>query len=98
MPIVPARLRAGLGAMYGWFEPNAALVREITEKRVGPVFAAWNAALGDDDSGPAEAAMLDLALSFHTWRSLALGSGLGSAAAAQTMAAAIFATAGRSGP
>jgi AcrR family transcriptional regulator len=106
----PARLRAGLGDIYGWFERNAdlvgavlrdaehhALVHEITEMRFGPTFAAWSAALGDDDSGPAEAAMLDLALGFHTWRSLALGSRLGSTAAAQTMADAIIATAGRPG-
>jgi hypothetical protein len=61
--------------------------------RFGPAFAAWNAALGDRDANPAGEAMLALALDFHAWRSLARDSGLGSAAAAETMAAAVLAAA-----
>ena len=86
------RLRTALGEIYAWFERNAellgvvlrdaehhAVVREVSRMRYGPRLAAWDAALADAECGPAEAAMLALALSFHTWRTLACDQGLGSA-------------------
>jgi AcrR family transcriptional regulator len=98
------RLAAALGEIYAWFERNAevlghvlrdaehhAVVREISGMRFGPHIAAWRAALGAVDSTPAEDAMLALALSFHTWRTLARDGGLDTTAAAQAMAAAVVA-------
>jgi AcrR family transcriptional regulator len=100
------RLATALGEIYGWFERNAevlghvlrdaeqhAVVREISGLRFGPHIAAWRVALGEADSTPAEAAMLVLALSFHTWRTLAGDGGLETPAAAQAMAAAVVAAA-----
>jgi AcrR family transcriptional regulator len=99
------RLRTGLGEIYAWYARNAdivgrvlrdaerhAVVREVSHMRFGPHFLAWEAALGDDDATPAQAAMLGLALSFHTWRTLSQH-GLGSAAAAEVMMQATVATA-----
>ena len=92
--------------MYGWFERNAellavvlrdaehnAVVREVSRTRYGPRLAAWDAALADAEGGPAEAAMLALALSYHTWRTLARDRGLGSAGAADAMVSAVAAAA-----
>lgn len=97
-----ARLRAALRQIYGWYEHNADLiacvlrdaehhpgVREVAQRRLGPFFADWAAALGAGEAAPARAAMLDLALSFHSWRTLARAAGLGTNAAADTMAAAV---------
>ena len=97
------RLRTALGEIYAWYERNAELVgsvlrdaehhavlREVTELRFGPGFAAWRAALGAEGAGAAEAAMLELAISFHSWRTLALHGGLGSAAAAEAMVVALL--------
>ena len=98
-----ARLRTALGAIYAWYARNAELlasvlrdaerhplVREIAQLRFGPCFAAWGPALGA--GGPPERmAMLELALSFHTWRTLRDG-GLSSEAAAALMAATVFPT------
>jgi AcrR family transcriptional regulator len=109
-----ARLRTGLAALYGWYERNAELnasvlrdaevyplVREISEGQMRPLMAGWIEALGADRS-PAQQALLGLALSFHTFRTLAGHSGehpggqpegqaggLGPAGAAELMAAAI---------
>ena len=101
------RLRTALGEIYGWFERNAellavvlrdaehnAVVREVSRMRYGPHLAAWDAALADAEGGPAEAAMLALALSYHTWRTLARDRGLGSAGAADAMVSAVAAAAG----
>lgn len=92
------RLRVGLGEIYGWFERNAgliacvladaehhALVREVSHLRFGPHFEGWGAAL----SQGADGAMLRLALSFHSWRTLTRDAGLDSAAAAVAMAATV---------
>jgi AcrR family transcriptional regulator len=94
------RLRAALGDIYAWYERNAELLAavlrdaehhairsEVLQIRFGPYFAAWRAALGG--GSPVESAMLGLALSFHTWRTLTREGGLGSTAAAEAMAAAI---------
>src|SRR5581483_8390929 len=82
------RLAAGLRAVYDWYERNAglmacvmrdrehhALTREIGELRLGPVVKDWREVLGDKLSAP-QRAVLHLALSFHTWRSLVSESGL----------------------
>lgn len=97
-----ARLRTALGAVYGHYERTAEMtanvlrdaerdpvLREVVEMRNAPHAAAWAAALGADDDPPATRAMLRLALGFHAWRALAVDAGLGTAAAAETMAAAI---------
>lgn len=97
-----ARLRAGLSAIYGWFARNAALAacvlrdaehhaltREIVELRMGPTIAAWHEVLGDGLGGRGRA-MLSLALSFHSWRTLTGQAGLSSEAAAEAMARAVL--------
>jgi AcrR family transcriptional regulator len=95
------RLRVGLAAIYTWYERNAgllacvlrdvehhALVKEVSDLRYGPYFAAYHDVLGGKLSAK-QRAMLQLALSFYTWRSLAQGSGLSRAAAVAAMVAAI---------
>jgi AcrR family transcriptional regulator len=99
-----ARLAAGLGALYGWYERNADLAacvlrdaehheptREVTELRLGPPMAACRAVLGAglDDR---QRALLELALSFHTWRTLVGEVGLDRDAAVAAMVRAIVAT------
>jgi AcrR family transcriptional regulator len=99
------RLRRALAEIYTWYDRNAellasvlrdaeqhALLREISHMRLGPVFAAWAAALGDAEASPARNAMLGVALSFHTWRTLS-ESGLGIEKAAEAMATAATTTA-----
>ena len=99
------RLRRALAEIYTWYDRNAvllasvlrdaeqhALLREISHMRFGPVFAAWAAALGDAEASPARNAMLGVALSFHTWRTLS-ESGLGIEKAAEAMATAATTTA-----
>lgn len=96
------RLRVALGEIYAWYERNAgiiarvlrdaehhAVLREIMDMRLGPHFAAWRSALSADES-PARTAMLALALSFHTWRTLARDGGLGSDGAAEAMVRAVL--------
>ena len=95
------RLGVGLGAIYTWYERNAgllscvlrdmehhALVKEVSELRYGPFFAAYHQVLGAKLNGK-QRAMLQLALNFFTWRSLTQGSGLSRAAAVAAMVAAI---------
>ncbi len=97
------RLRAGLRAIYDWYERNAsllacvlrdaehhALTREITELRFGPAMAAYLEALGAGLDAEQRAA-LPLALSFFTWRTLARESGLDQAAAVDAMTRAVAA-------
>jgi AcrR family transcriptional regulator len=104
------RLRTGLLAIYGWYERNAALAacvlrdaeyhaltREICELRWGPIMAAYADVLGAK-LGARQHAMLRLALSFFTWRTLAQDGGLKPAAAADAMAQAIDCAAARSVP
>jgi len=95
------RLRAGLAAIYAWYERNADLLacvlrdaeyhaptREISALRFGPAFAAWREVLGAGlDS--AQRATLGLALSYHSWRTLVRDEGLDREAAVAAMAAAI---------
>jgi AcrR family transcriptional regulator len=95
------RLRTGLGAIYAWYERNANLVgcvlrdgefhpltREISDLRFGPFMAAYEHVLGTK-LNTRQRAMLQLALSFFTWRTLMRESALKPAAAARAMAHAI---------
>lgn len=95
------RLRTGLSALYAWYARNAELAacvlrdaehhaptREVTELRMGPPMAAIHAVLGDGLSRR-QHAMLGLALSFHTWRTLAGQGGLDGDAAVELMAGAV---------
>ncbi len=95
------RLRVGLAALYGWYERNAELLacvlrdaeyhqltREIAELRFGPYMAAYQEVLGAKLSMK-QRAVLRLALSFFTWRTLVREGGLRPAAAAGAMVQAI---------
>ena len=96
-----ARLRTGLLAIYGWYERNAALAacvlrdaeyhaltKEISEMRLGPPMATYREVLGAKLTAK-QRAVLWLALSFFTWRSLALEGGLKRATAVDAMVQAI---------
>lgn len=95
------RLKAGLTAIYDWYERNAgvvacvlrdaehhALVREISDLRYGPGMLAWHTTLGAG-LNDAQRPLLVLALSFHTWRTLRNEAGLSQAQAVAAMCAAI---------
>jgi AcrR family transcriptional regulator len=95
------RLRVGLTAIYGWFERNAQLnacvlrdaehhrlTKEVIEMRIGPYFATYHDILGAKLTAK-QRAMLELALSFFTWRTLARDSGLKQTAAVAAMVQAI---------
>jgi AcrR family transcriptional regulator len=95
------RLRTGLDALYAWYARNARLVasvvrdaehhtltREITTLRVAPVMQGYREVLGAGLSDK-QRAMLPLALSFYTWRSLTRDGEMTLEAAAETMAQAI---------
>ena len=84
------RLRRGLTEIYAWYARNAELAnsvmrdaeidpltREIVRLRIGSRMNAFQAALSRGlRSGREVDAMLGLALSFHTWRSLVKEGGL----------------------
>ncbi len=93
----PERLSEGLQAIYAWYERNASLLaavlrdaehhamtREIGELRNGPVRAAWQEVLGAGLSAE-QVALLTLALSFHTWKTLTTQARLTTEAAVQVM-------------
>jgi AcrR family transcriptional regulator len=95
------RLRSGLLAIYRWYETNAerlgcvlrdaeyhALTREVSRLRMGPYRAAYDEVLGAGLNAK-QRAMLALALSFFTWRTLAREGGLNPGAAADAMAEAV---------
>jgi AcrR family transcriptional regulator len=95
------RLRTGLRAVYDWFDRNAELagcvlrdaeshplVREVSELRWGPLMSSYHGILGAG-LNPRQRAMLGLALSFFTWRTLTTEGGLRQAAAVSAMAQAI---------
>jgi AcrR family transcriptional regulator len=95
------RLRVGLRAIYDWYERNAdlaacvlrdaehhALTRETTELRFGPPMAACGEVLGAKLNAK-QRALLRLALSFFTWRTLARETGLKQTAAVAVMVQAI---------
>jgi len=95
------RLRVGLSAVYGWYERNADMVacvlrdaeyhpltKEIITLRFEPEMTAYHKALGTKMSAKRRA-MLGLALSFFTWRTLVRENGLRQAAAVEAMVQAI---------
>lgn len=95
------QLIAGLSAVYAWYERNAqllacvlrdaeyhALTKETGELRFGPIIGGWHEVLGQKLTTN-ERAMLHLALSYFTWRSLVREAGLQSGAAVDAMVHAI---------
>jgi AcrR family transcriptional regulator len=95
------RVRVGLTAIYGWFERGAELaacvlrdaethpmVREVVELRMGPTIATYHEVLGTKLNAK-QRAILGLALSFYTWRSLVREGGLTQNAAVGAMLQAI---------
>ena len=95
------RLRVGLRAIYDWYERNAnlvaavlrdaeyhALTREVAELRFGPPMAVYDEVLGAKLNAK-QRALLRLALSFFTWRTLAGESGSKQGAAVAVMVQAI---------
>jgi AcrR family transcriptional regulator len=97
----PVRLRQGLAAIYGWYACNAetlssvirdaehhALTRETAALRFAPLMAVYNEVLGDG-LAPRRRAVLGLALSFFTWRTLVRDSGLTQEAAVDAMVRAV---------
>lgn len=91
------RLRTGLRAIYDWYARNAslvacvlrdgehhALVQEIIALRYGPCIASWRETLGVK-LNTKQRAMLALALSFYTWRTLTGDAGLKQADAVTAM-------------
>ena len=95
------RLRAALRDVYAWYARNAGLAAcvlrdaewnettaRIVELRMAPVMRDWHATLGEG-RGAAGRALLHLALTFHTWRSLTQTGGLDPHAAAEAMARAV---------
>lgn len=95
------RLRTGLLAIYSWYERHADLLacvmrdaehypltQEIVALRFEPFFATYREVLGAK-LGARQRAMLEVALSFYTWRVLARDAGLKHAAAVGTMVQAV---------
>jgi AcrR family transcriptional regulator len=95
------RLHAGLLAVYGWYDRNAELAacvlrdaehhlltKEMVEMRMGPSVAAYHEVLGAK-LRIKQRAMLTLALSFFTWRTLVRDSGLETDAAVRLMVESI---------
>jgi AcrR family transcriptional regulator len=95
------RLSAGLSAIYAWYARNAdltacvlrdgehhALTREMNELRMGAPMQAYREVLGAG-LDPRQRALLGLALSFFTWRTLTRESGLNQGAAVAAMVQAI---------
>jgi AcrR family transcriptional regulator len=91
------RVRAGLRALYAWYERNAGLVacvlrdsefhaltREVSELRMGSSMSAIVEVLGAGLSKD-QRAMLQLAISYHTWRCLVREAGMDAEAAADAM-------------
>jgi AcrR family transcriptional regulator len=95
------RLTTGLRAIWDWYDRTAELTgcvlrdaehhqptKDIAALRFGPYFAVYREVLGATLSGT-QRAMLGLALSFFTWRTLVREGGLEQAAAVRTMVNAI---------
>jgi AcrR family transcriptional regulator len=95
------RLRTGLEALYGWYKRNAeltacvlrdaenhALTREIAELRLGPGMAIYRDVLGAGLTKEQQA-LLALALSFYTWRTLVREGGLEQEAAVSAIVQAV---------
>lgn len=97
------RLRAALAEIYAYYARNEsllacvlrdaehhALTRDIVALRFGPVIGAWRDVLGAG-LNEKQRALLALALSFHTWRTLAREAGLKADDAVAMMAKAVIA-------
>src|SRR5262245_40322225 len=95
------RLRVGLLAVYGWYARNAELAacvlrdaeyhpltKEIIELRFGPHTGAWRDVLGAR-LNTKQRAVLELALSFFTWRTLMREGGLKRRGAVEAMVQAV---------
>lgn len=95
------RLTMGLNEIYGWFARNAAvvgnalrdeefdrLIGEVNALRIGPPMASYQDVLGQGLTAK-QRAMLALALSFHTWRTLTRDAGMTQQDAAAAMADAV---------
>jgi AcrR family transcriptional regulator len=91
------KLRVGLREIYDWYERNAGLVacalrdaeyhaltREIAALKYAPQMTAYHEVLGKSLTGK-QRPLLHLALSFFTWRTLVLESGLKQDAAVSAM-------------
>jgi len=91
------RLTTALGAIYGWYGRNASLlsnvmrdvehhqmVQEIQRMRAEPVIKGWHEVLGARLNAR-QRALLHLALSFPTWRTLVQEAGLKPTAAVEAM-------------
>lgn len=95
------RLSTGLRAVYDWYRRNAALMacvlrdaehhaltREISTEQFGPSIAAFHQVLGAILDAKQQA-MLGLALSFYTWRTLTRDAGLDQNATVAAMVRAV---------
>jgi AcrR family transcriptional regulator len=95
------RLRVGLRAIYDWYERNAdlvasvlrdgeyhALTKEMIALRYGSRMAAYHKVLGKTLTAK-QCALLRLALSFSTWRTLVRESGLKQSTAVGVMGKAV---------
>jgi AcrR family transcriptional regulator len=102
---LPARLRTGLAAIYAWYERNAdlagcvlrdagfhKLTQDIVALRFAPHMTAYREVLGAGLDDRARA-LLQVALSFFTWRTLAVDAGLPTDAAVEVMVRALGAIA-----
>ena len=98
-----ARLRRGLSELYGWFSRNAELTacvlrdaefhpltRDIVQFRIGTRMDAYRKVLAEGlGPTPQVRAFIDLAVSFHAWRSLAKDGSLGTEDAVDVMVRAL---------
>jgi AcrR family transcriptional regulator len=95
------RLRTGLSAIYGWYQRNAELLscvlrdaehhqlaRDTANLRFAPFFVSYHEVLGATLNAR-QRALVGLALSFHTWRTLTRDGGLKQADAVAAMVQAI---------
>src|SRR3954464_7329715 len=96
------RLRRGLDELYSYYEEHAPLLAnvmrdaqvhpltaEIVELRFGPPMGAIRNVLANGRRSKRALALLDVALAFSTWHTLARENGLSRADAVQTMVAAV---------
>jgi AcrR family transcriptional regulator len=96
------RLRHGLDQLYAYYERNEPMLSNVTrdmsvdrvtaevaEIRFGAPLAAIRAVLANGRRAKRTLAMLDVALAFSTWRTLAMESGLARKDAVETMVAAV---------
>ncbi|MBM3529167.1 MAG: TetR/AcrR family transcriptional regulator [Alphaproteobacteria bacterium] len=95
------RLRIALGGIYAWYARNASLaacvlrdtehhplVRQISAMRWGPVFGAYHEVL-EQGLNERQRALVGLALSYYTWRTLTRDCKLTQDAAIDTMVQAV---------